>query len=359
MRRIRPDVLLLAELELWPNLVWAARRHGARTAVINGRLSQAELQGLSPHPAARLSVAAKDRLHRRAGRNLCRTIPRPGGQTGSGPDHGFHEVRRRPDRSRQPRHAPLGRIGWTGRGRCGLSRRQHPGARGVGGPASFPAIEPRLAPAASDHRAPASGTVRRRRADAGRLRRSLAAPHVARIRGTSSAQASAVPPRLTPTARVLLVDVVGELGAWWGTAHVAFVGGSLGNRGGQNMIEPAAYGAAVSFGPNTRNFRDIVAALLQHDAAVVVADAAQLLAFVRDCLANPTAAAARGQRATNLVRQQTRGHAADVSVAPSVGYRPAPRYRWRSSRRVTSFHMENGLQTRLRSKRRPMIEKRV
>ena len=105
-------------------------------------------------------------------------------------------------------------------------------------------------------------------------------------------------------ARVLLVDVVGELGAWWGTAHIAFVGGSLGNRGGQNMIEPAAYGAAVSFGPNTRNFRDIVAALLQRDAAVVVADGEQLLAFVRNCLANPAEAAARGQRAASLVRQQ-------------------------------------------------------
>ena len=104
--------------------------------------------------------------------------------------------------------------------------------------------------------------------------------------------------------RVLLVDVVGELGAWWGTAHIAFVGGSLGNRGGQNMIEPAAYGAAVSFGPNTRNFRDIVAALLERDAAVVVADGEQLLAFVRNCLANPAEAAARGQRAASLVRQQ-------------------------------------------------------
>ena len=39
------------------------------------------------------------------------------------------------------------------------------------------------------------------------------------------------------------------------------------------MIEPAAYGAAVSFGPNTRNFRDIVAALLAADSAVVVHDA--------------------------------------------------------------------------------------
>ena len=69
---------------------------------------------------------------------------------------------------------------------------------------------------------------------------------------------------------ILLVDTVGELGAWWGTATIAFVGGSFGSRGGQNMLEPAAYGAAVSFGPNTWNFRDIVAALLAADAAVVV-----------------------------------------------------------------------------------------
>jgi 3-deoxy-D-manno-octulosonic-acid transferase len=70
------------------------------------------------------------------------------------------------------------------------------------------------------------------------------------------------------------------------------------------MIEPSAYGAAVSFGPNTRNFRDIVAALMERDAAVVVADGEQLLAFVRNCLNNPTEAAARGQHAASLVRQQ-------------------------------------------------------
>ena len=61
---------------------------------------------------------------------------------------------------------------------------------------------------------------------------------------------------------MLLVDRVGELAAWWGTAAIAYVGGSMGKRNGQNMIEPAAYGAAVSFGPRTRNFRDVVAALL-------------------------------------------------------------------------------------------------
>ena len=69
--------------------------------------------------------------------------------------------------------------------------------------------------------------------------------------------------------RVLLVDKVGELGAWWGTAKIAFVGGSLGDRGGQNMIEPAAYGAAVSFGTNTRNFRDIVSAMLARRSKLI------------------------------------------------------------------------------------------
>ena len=105
-------------------------------------------------------------------------------------------------------------------------------------------------------------------------------------------------------ARVLLVDTIGELGAWWGTAAIAFVGGSLGNRGGQNMIEPAAYGAAVSFGPNTRNFRDIVAALLASQAAVVVHDADELRQFVRRCLAEPAFADELGRRARQLLAGQ-------------------------------------------------------
>ena len=97
-------------------------------------------------------------------------------------------------------------------------------------------------------------------------------------------------------ARVLLVDSVGELGGWWGTADIAFVGGSLSRRGGQNMLEPAAYGAAVSFGPNTWNFRDIVGALLAADAAQVVNDGRELTEFVRRCLEEPSWAAGLGRR---------------------------------------------------------------
>ena len=45
MRRVRPDVLVLAELELWPNLIRAAKRHGAKVAVINGRLGEKSFRG--------------------------------------------------------------------------------------------------------------------------------------------------------------------------------------------------------------------------------------------------------------------------------------------------------------------------
>ncbi|MDO4575783.1 MAG: 3-deoxy-D-manno-octulosonic acid transferase [Planctomycetia bacterium] len=109
--------------------------------------------------------------------------------------------------------------------------------------------------------------------------------------------------RETPE-RILLVDTVGELGAWWGTARIGFVGGSMGNRGGQNMIEPAGYGVAVCFGPNTWNFRDIVRTLLDADAARVVQNGSEMTAFVRHCLENPAFADQLGKKAQNLVVSQ-------------------------------------------------------
>jgi 3-deoxy-D-manno-octulosonic-acid transferase len=104
--------------------------------------------------------------------------------------------------------------------------------------------------------------------------------------------------------RVLLVDTIGELSAWWGTATIGFVGGSLGSRGGQNMIEPAAYGVATCFGANTRNFRDIVQLLLGDRAAVVVHDCDELTEFVRRCVTEPDFVGELGDRARSVVAAQ-------------------------------------------------------
>jgi 3-deoxy-D-manno-octulosonic-acid transferase len=112
------------------------------------------------------------------------------------------------------------------------------------------------------------------------------------------------PSSLAPSPSILLVDSVGELGAWWGAADIGFVGGSFGSRGGQNMIEPAAYGVATCFGPNTKNFRDIVATLLNADGARMVENEAALEAFVNACLEMPQEAKALGERARALVTTQ-------------------------------------------------------
>ncbi len=120
-----------------------------------------------------------------------------------------------------------------------------------------------------------------------------------------------------PSELVLIVDSVGELGGWWGRADVAYVGGSMGNRGGQNMIEPAAFGIPVCFGPNTKNFRDVTELLLTADAAQIVRDGEQLHAFVERSLSQRRWAAEIGMRAQTVVAAQQ--GAADRTVGLLLG----------------------------------------
>ncbi|MCH7752106.1 MAG: 3-deoxy-D-manno-octulosonic acid transferase, partial [Planctomycetes bacterium] len=123
-----------------------------------------------------------------------------------------------------------------------------------------------------------------------------------------------------PQSAIVLVDTIGELGAWWGLATIGFVGGSFGSRGGQNMLEPAAYGVATCFGPNTWNFRDIVWQLLAAEGAVVVGDRDQLEQFVRQALADPDWAQELGQRARRLVLSGQGATARTVDLlTPLVG----------------------------------------
>ncbi len=66
---------------------------------------------------------------------------------------------------------------------------------------------------------------------------------------------------------IFLLDSVGELAATYELADIAFVGGSLVPTGGHNILEPAQYGAAILVGPHTFNFREIVS-LFEQDGAV-------------------------------------------------------------------------------------------
>ena len=126
-----------------------------------------------------------------------------------------------------------------------------------------------------------------------------------------------LPPEPAP---VILLDTLGELSACWGLADFAFVGGSMANRGGQNMIEPAGYGAAICFGPDTRNFRDVVTALLERDAAKVVYDSVELEETLLAWLTNRHAATDQGQRARDYVLGQN--GATSKTVSCLIGSEP-------------------------------------
>lgn len=292
LRRIRPDVLVLAELELWPNLIRAARRAGVKLVVVNGRLSDKSFRGyrrIRPLVASMIRridlVCAQNEEYAKRFAALGAN-PRALTVTGSLKFDGAQSERGNPTTRRL---AALAGIAPQDVVLLAGSTQEPEEALALDTYRELSPAHPRLRlllvprhPARWDEVADLldqSGLPWQRRTD---LERNGAAPNT----------------------RVLLVDSVGELGAWWGAAAIAFVGGSMGSRGGQNMIEPAAYGAAVSFGPNTQNFRDIVRALLQRDAAIVVRDGPELTAFVRKCLEEPAWAAALGQRAQQLVLEQ-------------------------------------------------------
>jgi len=290
--RIRPDVLVLAELELWPNLIGAAQNSGARVAIINGRLSDRSFHGyrrvkllLAP-VLARLDLviaqtrqyhdrfialgARPDRVHvagslkfdgAETDRNNARTrdLSRLAGITDG-------DIVLLAGSTQDPEEVMVLDI-------YRRLLRSHPRLRFIlvpRHPERFESVGRMLT---------SSGVTWERRSDLD------SRPH-------------------NPEARVLLVDRVGELGAWWGAAQLGFVGGSIGTRGGQNMIEPAAYGAATCFGPNTQNFRETVKLLLEHEAAHVVCGADDMAAFFGRCLADASYAERMGARARHLIASQ-------------------------------------------------------
>jgi len=103
---------------------------------------------------------------------------------------------------------------------------------------------------------------------------------------------------------VLLVDSIGELAALYGLADVAFVGGSLVPRGGHNIIEPAQHGVAIVTGNHTENFRDIIA-LFQSRDAVRIVGLSELPLMLMQLVDNDSERLALGHRAKQTIESQT------------------------------------------------------
>jgi len=103
------------------------------------------------------------------------------------------------------------------------------------------------------------------------------------------------------TERVIVVDVIGELFKIYSLATVVFCGGSLVPRGGQNILEPAAWGKVVCYGPSMEDFLNEKELLEKVGAGVPVADGRELLAAVRGLMSRPEVLAAKGEAARAAV----------------------------------------------------------
>ena len=102
---------------------------------------------------------------------------------------------------------------------------------------------------------------------------------------------------------ILLLDTIGELASVYSLASVAFVGGSLVPAGGHNPLEPAQFGVPIVMGPNYANFRAITEDLRAHDALRIAAPD-QLRQVLWGLLADRDQARAMGDRARRVFEQQ-------------------------------------------------------
>ena len=294
LRRLRPDQLILAELELWPNLIGITSKQSIPVSVINGRLSEKSSRGY-----LKLGFLFRPIFQR---------IDWVGAQSD---DHAQRFISNGCDAKR---------VTVTGSVKFDGVQTDRNNAQTL-----------ELRRVASAHRITKKdfvfvggstqleedlllvGAYQRLRQTHPELRMILVPRHLQRVaqlcreldsRNQRFALRSSTDAAPNSDA-ILIVDVIGELSAWWGLADAGFVGGSMGSRGGQSMIEPAGFGVPVCFGPNTTNFTSTVSALIENEAAEVVNNERQIETFMKWAIEMPGLAQAMGTRAQKVVAQNT------------------------------------------------------
>lgn len=275
---IRPDRLVLVEAEVWPNLVFAARRRGIDVSLVNARLSpRSERRYKLALPIARPIFAMLSRVFVQDSEDIGRweTL---------GVDRGriTHIGSIKYDTAGQgeplDQAARLGRLlgelGWRGGDPVLLAASTHAGEEAAIAQVftNLRTSIPRLRLIMVPRHAERAAGIETQLQDLGLsvVRRStLNNPHPA--------------PRI-PNPDVLLVDATGELRAWQHHATVVVVGKSFLGIGGQNPAEAVTAGRPVVFGPHMENFAPLVRQLLAAGGAVQVADFAELEMRLADLL---------------------------------------------------------------------------
>ena len=288
--RVRPQLFVMVDTELWPTLLRHCTLRGVKTILVNGRISDRSYPRYRlVRPFFRHVLAGVDRCcaqSEESGRRLIDLGALPTRVTVTG-NLKFDIL-------------PLSdsRLPWV---RDGVLR-------------AFRIAEGRtVVIAASTH--PGEETpvleafARIRRADPTALL--VVAPRhpercgevtaLAAGYGLETVRRSELPVDGAPRAVVVVLDTVGELATLFQIATVVFLGGSLVPAGGHNVLEPAAWGKPVVFGPHMENFAEIAELFLTNRAAYQIPSADALEPALSTLLGDPVQRAALGAAARALV----------------------------------------------------------
>ncbi|MCI0573588.1 MAG: 3-deoxy-D-manno-octulosonic acid transferase [Myxococcaceae bacterium] len=295
MRALRPDLLVLEYTEIWPNLIRAARGAGARVALTNGRFSPAHLGRYrflfttigNPLDDVDLFLMREDEEAERA--RVLGAPPERVQVTGNTKFDALAAQAFEADEG-ELRSAlgvgPGARVWIAGSTHEGEEERLLAVYRSLR--ESYPDLRLIIAPRYIE-----------------RAQRILSLAHAAGLEAAlrSNVKASSAP--------VVVLDTIGELTRAYRLATLVFVGGSFTRRGGQNILEPAAQGRPVLFGPHMENFHDSVQVLVGR-GGIQVNDEEHLHRTLHELFARPEAVASLGALARAAVRQVS--GASDLNV---------------------------------------------
>ena len=287
LRHFRPRLALVLETELWPNLMFGCREHGVPAWIVNARLSERSLRG-----------------YRMLRPLLWRALRTVRGVLAQSADDAARFVRlgADPATTRNVGNLKYDVAAGDGGGmRFAQAFREHTGPRPVWIAASTHA----------DEEAAVIAIHRYLRGHWPELLLLWAPRHPERFRAVAQQAVEAgwrvATRQLThwpdPDDAVFVIDTLGELVSFYGCAQVAFVGGSLQDIGGHNLLEPAAAGTAVVTGPHLHNFADIAGRMRTAGALRVGADAGEVGRHLATLLADGEARAAMVAAAHALVEE--------------------------------------------------------
>ncbi len=285
MQRLRPDLLVLEYTEIWPNLIRAARKAGVRIALTNGRFDAEKMPRYRAlFRAVGNPLRAVDLFLMRSDEEAERALA-----LGAAPDRVWVTGNTKFDAlvlegPSDADEALRAEMGLSAGDPVFIAGSTHDGEEEIllGVYRSLLRDHPRLQFVVAPRYVERAGRILALAADAG---------FPARLR---SAGARAGP------ARVTVLDTIGELAAAYRIATLVFVGGSFVRRGGQNVLEPAAQGRPVLFGPHMESFKDSVQILVGR-GGIQVATPDQLLRVAGDLLSRPAQIAELGALAREAV----------------------------------------------------------